>query len=144
MSFKLKRFSESKQDQVVQLVEYVTLLGITGEDLVSIGNKMIRDTANLKSKSNMEIIDSFECLPIGEDHKSKLDYRFKLKTANGAYNFNTGYRGMWHVSSLKTKKTVKHMTNPTFYDLPKTRDYARLYRYSVLLDIANGKLTLNF
>ena len=144
MSFKLNRFSEARQDQVEQLIAYAELLGLSGRDLVAIGGKMDRERAKLKKVANMEIVRSFECLPIGRDQIDDYTIRFKLKTVSGAYNFELidGWN-MWQVVSLKTKVAKTHYTDMYEYDLPKNH-YRPKSRYSILLDIASGKFLLNF
>ena len=144
MSFKLNRFSEARQDQVEQLIAYAELLGLSGRDLVAIGGKMDRERAKVRKAANMEIVRSFECLPIGRDILSEHSIRFKLKTAAGAYNFeNVDGWNMWTVTSLKTKATKTYYVDMYEYELPKTH-YRVRSRYAVLLDIASGRLQLNF
>jgi hypothetical protein len=41
--FKFNRFSEDKQLQIRQLITYMTLLDLSPQDLISIGNKLLRD-----------------------------------------------------------------------------------------------------
>jgi hypothetical protein len=137
-----KRFPADKQEQVRQLVGYATLMGLSGKDLVSIGGKLDRIKAARERASNMEIINSFNCLPIGADSKRSSDDRFKLKTSNGNYNFENHY-GRWKVTSLKTKATKVHQIDSYDYELPRL-SWDRRSRYVVLLDISQGKLVLNF
>lgn len=147
MSFKLNRFSEARQDQVEQLIAYAELLGLTGRDLVAIGGKMDREKSKVKKLANMEIIKGFECLPIGRDRfgrEMSLDFRFKLKTSAGNYNFtNVDGWNIWEVHSLKTKMKIDHPVNMYEYELPKV-SYQTRSRYAMLLDVASGKFLLNF
>jgi hypothetical protein len=140
---KLTRFPDAKQDQVEQLIEYAQLLGLSGRDLVAIGGKIDREQAKSRKESNMELIRGFECLPVGKDDKYDLDRRFKLKTATGTYNFDTGGWSDWTITSLKTKNKVSRSVDPYLYDLPST-DWRTKLRYAILLDIALGKFQLNF
>lgn len=142
-----KRFPAEKQDQVRGLVEYATLMGLTGKDLVSIGGKLDRLKQAIEKKSNLQIVNSFQCLAIGADSKRRrvdeaLDERFKLKTANGSYNFENSY-GHWKVTSLATKATINHKPDEYAYSLGNV-NWRRRSRYAVLLDISRGKLVLNF
>lgn len=144
-----KRFPEEKQDQIRQLVGYATLMGLTGKDLVSIGGKLDRIKAARERASNLEIIKGFNCLPIGIDSKRRsqldscLDERFKLKTANGTYNFQYNYSS-WQITSLSTKIQYSHRVDGYQYELGSSINWGRRSRYAVLLDIATGKLVLNF
>ena len=144
-----KRFPAEKQDQVRGLVEYATLMGLTGKDLVSIGGKLDRMKAQQERTRNMEIIKSFKIETIGDDKRYKgvnredaLDNRFKVRTATGAYNFRYSYYG-WEVQSLKTGVVVRHAINVHEYELGD-RNWNRLCRYTMTLDIAHGKIQLNF
>jgi hypothetical protein len=139
----LKRFPEEKQDQIEQLIVYVELMGLTGRDLVAIGGKMDREEASIKKNRNMEIIKSFDCLTIGRDSRWDVNERFKLKTAQGTYNFFSGSWEHWEVTSLSTKKKHSHRPDVYSYDLPKT-DWRTRIRYAILLDIAFGKFLLDF
>jgi len=144
-----KRFPAEKQDQVRGLVEYATLMGLTGKDLVSIGGKLDRIKAQKERARNMEIIKSFKIDTIGDDKRYKginresaLDNRFKIRTATGAYNFQYSYYG-WEVQSLKTGVGVRHKIDIYAYELGD-RNWSRLCRYAMMLDVAHGKIQLNF
>jgi len=140
---KLNRFSEDKQEQLEQFVAYAQLMGLSGRDLVAIGGKIEREQAKQRKLSNMEIVRGFECLPIGADTRHDLDKRFKLKTVDGAYNFNDDGWGRWEVTSLRTKVKRAHSIFGNDYDLPKT-DWRTRQRYAILMDIATGKFKLDF
>lgn len=137
-----KRFPAEKQDQVRGLVNYATLMGLDGKDLVSIGGKLDRLKASRLKKSNMQAVESFECLPIGKDSNRDIDQRFKMVTVGGTYHFErSGSR--WTITSLSTKKSVRHNVDSWEYSLPKV-GYERRHRYCLLLDISSGKIVLNF
>jgi hypothetical protein len=142
-----KRFPENKQEQIRQFVAYAQMCGLSGKDIRSIGDKLDRQRKVEERRANMEIVKGFNCLNIGDDaklsdKKYRLNDRFKLKTARGAYNFKYDYYG-YQVTSLHTRKTVNHRTDPWTYELP-TRNYDEMTRYATLLDIAFGKLKLDF
>ncbi len=50
-----RRFSPEKQDQIRQLVAYTTLLGLTGNDLISIGGRLERLTRSREVRQNREL-----------------------------------------------------------------------------------------
>lgn len=143
MTFKLKRFAEEKQDQIEQLISYANLLGLSGADLVSIGGKMTRDSKRDIVKTNMEIVRGFECLKIGGDWN--ISSRFKLKMPEGNYNIHNGGWSFneWTIHSLKTKAKKTVVSYPDNYDLPRV-NYQIKSRYALLLDIAAGKIKLDF
>lgn len=136
-----KRFPEEKQDQVRGLVEYATLMGLTGKDLVSIGGKLDRLVVSREIKRNKDIVAGFNCLPIYKDSDNS-DTRFKLKTVNGYYKFEDVSVG-WRVTSMSTKVVKTHNRNSD-YKLPSSFTWSRRKKYGVLLDIAKGDLQLNF
>lgn len=143
-----KRFPKDKQEQVRQFVAYAQMCGLSGKDIRSIGDKLDRERKAVERRANMAIVNGFECLNIGEDAKRsdkkyRLNNRFKLKTARGTYNFNYDYYDTYRITSLTTKKTINHKTNVWDYELPG-KNYDEITRYAILLDIANGKLKLDF
>ena len=142
---KLSRFSDVKQAQVDQLVAYAQLLGLTGRDLVAIGGKLDRDQKRERKKTNKAIIESFECLHIGNDIKNlhNLNNRFKINTASGTYKFERGGFATYRITSMKTRVVIGHSPQYFNYDLPRT-DYRTQQRYAMLLEIADGKFPLNF
>jgi hypothetical protein len=142
-----KRFPAEKQDQVRGLVEYATLMGLSGKDLVSIGGKLDRLKKAIEKKANMEIVKGFDCLPIGADkarhrREEALDERFRLKTATGSYTFENHYNG-YKITSNSTKAVVHHKVSSYEYELG-TMYWRRRDRYAMLLDISKGKVVLNF
>lgn len=144
-----KRFSKEKQDQVRGLVEYATLMGLTGKDLVSIGGKLDRLKAAGERRRNIEIVQSFDCRLIGIDakspkhvHENRLNERFKLKHVGGDYNFTYDYN-YWIVRSLATGAQQRHKVDAWDYELGRL-DWGKRSRYAMLLDIANGKFALGF
>jgi hypothetical protein len=139
----LKRFPEAKHAQVEQLIVYAKLMGLTGRDLVSIGGKMDREERARVIQENIGVINSFECLPIGKDSRYRVNERFKLKMAQGAYNFEYDTFDFWKVTSLRTGARKSYQTNVYDYELPKT-DWRVKLRYAILLDIASGKFLLDF
>lgn len=147
-----KRFSKDKQEQIRQFVSYAQMCGLSGADIRSIGDKLDRERKSEERRQNMEIINGFPCLPIGDDkrhekHKNYfqqvLDRRFKLKTARGAYNFQQDYQN-WSVKSLTTGVTKHYSNNNWDYELSASLTWERRGRYTLLLDISQGKLKLDF
>lgn len=147
-----KRFPAEKQEQVRGLVQYATLMGLTGKDLVSIGGKLDRLKESAERARNVEIVESFDCLLIGTDaklpkHRQRYatEERFKLKYPHGAYNFK--YDGPdWKIHSLKTGVIKSHRISyySDDYALPKSYSWGKRRVCCMLLDIYNGKFTCNF
>ena len=143
MGLILKRFSEGKQDQIEQLIGYATMLGLTGTDLVAIGGKIEREKKKEQRIANKALIAGFEILPVGKRNSpSDKLIRFKLKTANGAYNFERIWADQWEVTSLRTKAVLR-ATISQEYELTRG-SYDEFCRNCVLLEIVAGNIKLNF
>ena len=147
-----KRFSKDKQEQIRQFVSYAQMCGLSGADIRSIGDKLDRERKAVERRQNIEIVNGFECLPIGDDRRHEkhktyfqqvLDRRFKLKTARGAYNFKQDYNG-WEIKSLTTGVSNTYRVDYWAYELSVNMGWERRGRYAVLLDINSGKLKLDF
>lgn len=147
-----KRFPAEKQEQVRGLVQYATLMGLTGKDLVSIGGKLDRLKESTERARNVEIVKGFDCLLIGTDAKLPkhhrqyaIEERFKLKYPHGAYNF-TYNDTHWKIRSLKTNVTKSHQISyyADEYALPKSYSWRKRRFCCMLLDIYNSKFTCNF
>lgn len=144
MEFKhLKRFPKEKQEQVEQLMNYTTLMGLSGTDLISIGGRMERDAIRARQKANLAMIAGYKCLPVGKDPLEWRNQvqRFKLETDKGVYRFEN-LSGRFKVTSLATKQAVMHW--PKAYEVPNGRNWTETQQRYVLLDIAHGRLPLDF
>lgn len=142
-----KRFPDEKQDQVRALVNYATLMGLNGKDLVSIGGKLDRIKESQDRARRLAIVKGYEVLPIGKDVKlsrvplnERIDRRFKLVTVNGAFHFENNY-GNFKIKSVATNKVLTHH--------PQYRTWGRVgwrtrERYDMLIDIHEGLVQLNF
>jgi hypothetical protein len=143
-----KRFAEDKQDQVRALVNYATLMGLSGKDLVSIGGKLDRIKASRERKQRTAIVQGYQIKPIGKDaNKTKAEQaravnrRFKLETATGAYYFEQHYTG-WKVTNPRTKVSIRY--NSGYYEWGRGVMYDVRERYNLLMDYHEGLLQLNF
>jgi hypothetical protein len=98
-----KRFPLEKQDQVRALVNYATLMGLDGKDLVSIGGKLDRIRAKQVIYSNRAVIYAMEISTIGKD--SNCWERWSYRGADGIlyYFTNAGYYDVC-IQNTKTKK----------------------------------------
>ncbi len=136
-----KRFPAEKQDQVRGLVNYATLMGLTGKDLVSIGGKLDRIKLARDRVRNKELADSVRIEPIGKASMSTTVDRFKIVTTSGTYHFQSSYN-TWKVTSLKTKVSKSH--TPDWHDFGTRARWQIRAQKSMLLDIATGTFQLNF
>ena len=53
LEINFKRFPREKQEQIRQLVNYATLMGLDGKDLISIGSKLERIKSNATNSAKM-------------------------------------------------------------------------------------------
>jgi hypothetical protein len=141
----LKRFPESKHEQIKQLMSYITMCGVSGRDLVSIGGYIDRQRANeqyYQAKARVqEYIDQKTICPISADKSDQIVNRFKFKTINGDYNFR-GDWASWEVFSVKTKTRQRYQ--PTSRSWPGHLNWNRRSFYDMVLDIVEGNIQLNF
>lgn len=133
-----RRFPADKQGQVEQFVSYAQLMGLSGRDLISIGQFMDRAVTRTKIKQNRELAQSVDCLPVGS---SRLDIEWKVKNNNGTYLFKSTRPGKFRIRSVTSGTVIDHLTND--YELGALT-FDKLMRYNCLVDIALGKLTLDF
>ncbi|CAB4133509.1 hypothetical protein UFOVP257_231 [uncultured Caudovirales phage] len=139
MTFKLRRFSDEKQDQIEQLIAYATMLGLSGTDLVAIGRKIEREKHKLVSSTNLEIIKNIKVFKI--ENGIDIERQFKIKTANGSFNFENNGWNHWTVTSLSTN--IKIGYKPAETEFPKS-SWQRIHFQCMLYDIATGAINLNF
>jgi len=142
----LRRFPESKHEQIQQLMSYIQLCGVTGKDLVSIGGYLDRSRKSETYKHTKERIDTYVCdgviTPIGKDNRDQMPNRFKFKTINGTYQIVNDGWDRWSVTSNSTK--VRKDARPTGRDWPAHLTWGRRQFYDMVLDIADGNFKLDF
>lgn len=143
-----KRFPEAKQDQVRALVNYATLMGLTGKDLISIGGTLDRIKEARERKRRIASVKGYTLLPIGTDSgktKHDLDHimrkRFKLETASGAYYFECRDYN-WKITNPRTKKSIRYEAE--HYDWGRSVSWEVRERNNILFDIHEGNVQLNF
>lgn len=138
----MSRYAD-RMDSVDRLMVYAELLGFTGKDMAAIGGAMDRKKVADEAKHNVKRVDdAFTFLPFNEGRYPGSVYdRWKIKTDNGEYHFNMSYSSV-AIKSKQTKQEIE--VSPSYYTLPKHWSWGKCLRYSVMLDILNGKTQLNF
>lgn len=140
-----RRFPAEKQDQVRALVNYATLMGLNGKDLVSIGGKLDRlKAAQLKKEREGIIVEMMtRCTFIGKDKTDKYAIRhptrFKYTDAVGrVWRFDhVDYFGC-HVTSDSGK--VLRVRFKERYDVKG----GQFDMKQALLNLYYGHIPLNF
>lgn len=136
----MKRFEAGKAPQIEQLISYVTLLGLSGRDLIAVGGKMEREKTRQTRIQNDEIVKTFEVEKIGQDYDIDHRHRFKVRTVNGSYNIeNDGY-SRFIATNTKSKQT-------RYFAFTERPVGARGYSWGVkqmILAVYHGDIKLDF
>ena len=135
-----RRFDKQKQDQVRQLVSYITLLDLSADDLISIGNRLkrvkigeevrINKALSKDLYQNVSIINyQFNNLVFTLDYNDTI-YKFKF---NGWYNYTVNIEN-------KSSKLTKNFNVKTY----NVGSGVRAKVIMVLVNIKNGDIVLDF
>jgi hypothetical protein len=135
-----KRFPQEKQDQVRALVNYATLMGLNGKDLVSIGGKLNRVAAKRSMEANQHIVQSMGIRTIGKDKDCRN--RWAYTGADGTvYHFKSGY-SRYDITNTVTKKVVKGYVN-SYYELSRRFHFGYNYDLpNIMMNIYHGNIAL--
>lgn len=150
----LKRFPESKHEQIKQLMSYIQLCGVTGKDLVSIGGHIDRTNRAENFKKIQSRINDFTFHPVGE-HDRKLakinrwhwwNAKWAIITPTGRYVFDSDYWGyVFNVTNTKTKvRNTFTVTGNHSEDFTTSVPYIKKCAYEIMMDVADGHVVLNF
>lgn len=137
-----RRFPAEKQDQVRALVNYATLMGLTGKDLVSIGGKLDRLKAAQEKKARTVIVEELlkHCILFPKDKNEHNPSRFKYKDASGRIWVFTDVH-YYHAKVTSDSGTTKRFNLDT-YDLGGGR--SKWYIKQALMNLHDGTVLLNF
>ena len=133
--FELKRFPKDKHEQIAGLVQYATLMGLTGKDLVSIGGKMDRDSVRKERKSRLEICDSM-VVPL--KGKKEAFPNFKIMMGGRQLTARRQYSSEWKFYDGKNRLVGTWAYSWKSNAFPFSRDFAKQYYYLMLWDIYEG------
>lgn len=138
---RLKRFDKTKHEQLEGLLQWCTLMGLSGKDLVSLGGHIDRAQAAAEAKSNRALAETITFDPVGVGGKPDMSTRWSYLTPNGRYTFQDTSWGRVVVVSNKTK--VRKTFNVEMYNLGRL-GWEKRYRMQCALNIINGKILLDF
>ena len=97
-----RRFPAEKQEQVRALVNYATLMGLDGKDLVSIGGKLDRIKFKRETESNRAIVREMNVRTVGKDGNAYQ--RWAWTAADGTiYHFSDTRWSDVKITNTKTK-----------------------------------------
>jgi hypothetical protein len=137
------RFPAEKQEQVRGLVNYSTLMGLDGKDLMSIGGKLERIRKKQEQTRNRQTIELMDIRRVGKDIscRNRWDYTDSTGTL---YHFDLTGNYYRHVKITNVKsKMLATMHMPEHYD------FGRGYHYDgnwdlpeIMLNVYYGKIAL--
>lgn len=136
-----KRFSKEKQEQIHALVNYATLMGLDGKDLVSIGGKLDRIKTKRVTMQNREIVQNMNISTIGND--GNCWERWSYKDAAGTLYYFTSAN--WYDVTIKNTKTGKKADCPVVEHYEFGRWHYKGNRYdlpNVMLNVYHGHIKL--
>lgn len=137
--FELKRFPKDKHEQIAGLVQYATLMGLSGKDLVSIGGKMDRDSAKRERTRRLEICNSMVTPMRGH----KIAYPdFKITLGGRQLTARRKHSSEWTFHDPKGKVAGHWSGGWRYGEFNYSRDYGKQYYYMMLWEIYEGKFTL--
>lgn len=137
--FELKRFPKDKHEQIAGLVQYATLMGLTGRDLVSIGGKMDRDHAKKERARRLEICESM-VTPL-KGYKEAYP-NFKITLGGRLLTARKQYSSQWKFYDSKGRVVGTWEASYRYTTFTFARDYNKQYYYMMLWDIYEGKFTV--
>lgn len=129
-----RRWAPDKQEQIRQLVSYATLLGINGDGLVSIGNRLNRIALSRTVKENKKIAKELMVNVVFINDRNRIVYNHE------GQKYSIQYDG-WHrvdVQNMSSKR--RHGFRINHYDVG-TGESRRVYL--MLLNIFHGQINLN-
>lgn len=141
---KFKRFSDDKQEQVRQLVAYTTLMGLTGKDLISIGNKLERNRRIAEEDKIWSMLESYNITPngryAGRDARKGYYDSFTIDHNNKKYQIDNM---SWYNATVRNLKNKKQKTLPV-----KEYDEASVVRHNhyvvrIMMNIYNKDIDLD-
>lgn len=136
---RLKRFDKAKHEQLAGLLEWCTLMGLTGKDLVSLGGHIDRAQQAAEAKSNRTLAETVKFDVVGND--ADMSNKWSFMTPNGRYTFESASWRQVYVVSNKTK--VRKKFNMEFYELGRL-GWQKRDRLQCALNIIHGKIVLDF
>lgn len=135
-----KRFDTHKQYQIRQLVSYVTLLGLSADDLVSIGNRLKRIKISEESKLNKALVkDLYNQVSIDGYRYHNLVFTLKYNDKVYKFKFNSWYSCMVEVENT-TNKIKKNFNLKPYNAGGGISGRVQM----ALVNIKNGDIVLDF
>ena len=136
-----RRFPAEKQEQVRALVNYATLMGLNGKDLVSIGGKLDRIKTKQETERNRTIVRSMNLRAIGKD--SNCYNRWAYTTADGTiYHFTNAHWSDVKVTNTKTNVVARVSYSNDKYPVGRWSWLGNRAIANVMLNVYHGDTKL--
>lgn len=134
-----KRFDDKKQEQIRQLVSYCTLLDLTPDDLISIGNRLKRIKTSSIAKNNKDLVkELYKNVRIRTYSYWALRFNFQYKTDIYDCEYN-------HFKTLVTvKNTRTEVSRSLFIKQYNVGTGVKGLIGVFLLNIKNGDIVIDF
>ena len=136
-----RRFEPEKQDSIRALVSHVTLLGLNGKDLISIGGRLDRLKAKREAERNRNIVTGMELKPVGKDKDLRTRWAY-IDHDGTRYIFDRVGRGDVRIRNHSTNVQV---TVPIIehYDVKRVRSlYHHRQLANIMLNVHFGQIKL--
>jgi hypothetical protein len=142
-----RRFPADKQEQVRALVNYATLMGLNGRDLVSIGGKLDRIAKRRELERDLVIAEEMckSCTLIGNDKKSNTmrDIRRWTYTDGAGRKWRFDEADYWQVAVTSDTGVKRRFRNLERFNLGRGGNGSWNMKHT-MLNVHSGKITLNF
>jgi hypothetical protein len=143
-----RRFSADKQDQVRALVNYATLMGLNGKDLMSIGGKLDRIAKRRELERDIVIAEELckSCTLVGNDMKAPntRDIRRWTYTDGSGRKWAFNDADYWQVQVTSDTGVKKRFRNLDRYDIGRAARNGSWNMKQTMLNLHHGKIVLNF
>lgn len=135
-----RRFDKQKQDQVRQLVSYITLLDLSADDLISIGNRLKRVKISEEVRINKALAkDLYQNVSIINYQFNNLVFTLDYNDTIFKFKFGSWYNYTVNIENKSTKLT-KNFNVKTYNVGSGVRGKVMM----VLVNIKNGDIVLDF
>lgn len=136
-----KRFDASRQEQIRQLVSYATLLGLSADDLVSIGNRLKRIKLSNEVKINKALIkDLYKNI----HYTNYSYYNLKFTFTHEGKNYKCKFKLTYDVADVTVVNTDTG-DNKRFHLKPYEVGSGIKGRLGIfLVNIVNGDIQIDF
>ena len=135
-----RRFDKQKQDQVRQLVSYITLLDLSADDLISIGNRLKPVKISEEVRINKALAkDLYQNVSVINYQFNNLVFTLDYNDTIFKFKFGSWYNYTVNIENKSTKVT-KNFNVKTYNVGSGVKGKVMM----VLVNIKNGDIVLDF